>query len=304
MVRRELIGKNGENVKELEQRTNVIKICTMEHLKAINQRRAQQNMQPSFHEEEPCEDPNMMKLVIIGPKEMVPFAKMLIKSQVTSIQERQKFIDRQREANMEMNDGQQQYDNGGYNQGYDQQYDDGQHWDQYGSQQQMMNNNRNGDRNGQRNGNQRSPRRQRRQQQQQQQTERSAKSTEEFNYLNNGGGSRRRDRQQQMPQNNDPHYPGLGAKGKGVYVNDETNGGGDAKDVSHDEDAQQHEKSWVDMQENEDEEEEQHYEQPQRDVRNVNQQQKQKNNNNKQQKAQIWKVKSTNEESNEVEVNE
>merc|ERR1712129_403285 len=118
------------------------------------------------------------------------------------------------------------------------------------------------------------------------------------------GGSRRRDRQQQMPQNNDPHYPGLGAKGKGVYVNDETNGG-DAKDVSHDEDAQQQEKSWVDMQENEDEEEEeQHYEQPQRDVRKVNQQQQQKNNNNKQQKAQIWKVKSTNEESNEVEVNE
>merc|ERR1712176_322622 len=300
MVRRELIGKNGENVKELEQRTDVIKICTMEHLKAINQRRAQQNMQPSFHEEEPSEDPNMMKLVIIVPKEMVPFAKMLIKSQVTSIQERQKFIDRQREANMEMNDGQQQYDNGGYNQGYDQQYDDGQHWDQYGSQQQMTNNYGNG--NGQRNGNQRSPRRQRRQQQQQQQTERSAKSTEEFNYLNNGGG-RRRDRQQQMPQNNDPHYPGLGAKGKGVYVNDGTNGGGDAKDVSHDEDAQQQEKSWVDMQENEDEEEEQHYEQPQRDVRKVNQQQQQKN-NNKQQKAQIWKVKSTNEESNEVEVNE
>merc|ERR1712176_1513121 len=139
MVRMELIGKNGANVKELEQRTNVIKICTMEHLAMINDGRRRQGFEAAFKEEEPVEDPNMMKLVIIGPKEMVPFAKMLIKSQVTSIQERQKFIDRQREANMEMNDGQQQYD-------------DGQHWDRYGSQQQMMNNYGNG--NGQRNGNQ------------------------------------------------------------------------------------------------------------------------------------------------------
>merc|ERR1712154_612535 len=74
------------------------------------------------------------------------------------------------------------YDNGYYDQGYNNNYDQGggQHWDQYGQQPQMMNNG--GGRN------QRSPRRQRRQQQQQQQqmeTERSAKSTEDFNYLNN-----------------------------------------------------------------------------------------------------------------------
>merc|ERR1712048_1328614 len=228
-----------------------------------------------------------------GPKEMVPFAKMLIKSQVTSIQERQKFIDRQREANNSLNDGyydqqgqQGGYDNGYYDQGYDQNYDQqggqGQHWDQYGQAPQMMNNG--GGRN------QRSPRRQRRQQRQQQQqmqTERSAKDTGDFNYLNNN--KRRRNQQPQYPVNDDPHYPQLGSKA--VPMDEEQMNGGDSKDVSNDDDQYPHadkQKSWVDMHDDD-----AHYEQPQRDVRNV-----EKNSKQTGQKSR-WKVKSTPEQ-NEV----
>merc|ERR1712083_1235349 len=141
----------------------------------------------------------MVKLIIIGPKEMVPFAKMLIKSHVASIQERHKFMDRQKEAKDALYGG---YDQGGdYNQ-------QPQHWDQYGQQPPMPMNN------GQGQGG-RSMRRQRKQYQGQQQTERSMKDTQDFNYLNADNRNKRRQRQERQQQrngNDDAHYPSLGRK--------------------------------------------------------------------------------------------
>merc|ERR1712228_105369 len=239
-VRKELIGKDGENIKLLEQRTKVIKICTLDHLKYINQNRYNQQQSASFLDEEDCKDPNLVKLIIIGPKEMVPFAKMLIKSNIASIQEKQKFIDRQNQARDTL------YGGGGNG------YDDGQgngvqHWDQYGQQPNMPMNNNNG---------YKSVRRQRnsyKQQQQQPQTQRSEKDlSQDFNYLNNSNRDRRRS--QNVSMNDDPHFPSLGAKGdqqqhqQQQHVNGDHN---DSKDISHEDDdayverVDNREKSWV-----------------------------------------------------------
>merc|ERR1712228_825349 len=155
---------------------------------------------------------------------------MLIKSNIASIQEKQKFIDRQNQARDTL------YGGGGNG------YDDGQgngvqHWDQYGQQPNMPMNNKNGYK----------------QQQQQPQTQRSEKDlSQDFNYLNNSNRDRRRS--QNVSMNDDPHFPSLGAKGdqqqhqQQQHVNGDHN---DSKDISHEDDdayverVDNREKSWV-----------------------------------------------------------
>ena len=94
MVKKDLIGKEGTNVKELENRAGVIKICTLEHLQNIrrlakNNPNARSNaIHTPFEDEEAPEDENYCKLIIIGPKGQVPFAKMMIQTEVEVIQQK------------------------------------------------------------------------------------------------------------------------------------------------------------------------------------------------------------------------
>jgi len=214
VVRKELIGKDGTNIQELEQRAHVIKICTLDHLKYAHygqrQRRGNKQEPPqSFINEEPSEDPNKVKLIIIGPKEKVPFAKMLIKSQVELIQQKRKFIQRQKVAKQEINNSQSQsmeMQNQSYYQQDQGQYDQSQHWDQYGTSQPMQS-------------------QRRRRKMQQHHTEQSQKNTKEFNYLT----TKQEVNKTLIHNKSDPEFPSL------TTSNDQTKKSADISWLEHDE---------------------------------------------------------------------
>jgi len=116
-LKKELIGKDGENIRQLEERSNVIKISTLRNLQQLRMR--QQAQQPqrarmggggmdfnqSFIDDRECEDPNFQKLIIIGPKSSVDIAKNFIQMEVSTIQQKSEFLDRKRSAQQERNYG-------------------------------------------------------------------------------------------------------------------------------------------------------------------------------------------------------
>merc|ERR1711933_538947 len=110
----------------------------------------------------------------------------------------------------------------------------------------------------------------------------SAKDTQDFNYLNNSSNNQR-NRRQRNAQNDDPHFPELGAKEQ-QQVNGDHN---DSKDISNEDDnGYAAEKSWVEHDEvgmDEDEDLEQEQEE---------QQQQQRGKRQKARPKQIWKAKS------------
>lgn len=194
-LRKELIGRDGNNIKQLEERSHVLKICTLEHLQNIIQntqynynRRSRDNYQREhFINVKESEDPNFIKLIIIGPKEKVPFAKMLIKSQVTLIQEKFALLERRNQARKDYHgDDWDNYDNGN---GYD-------------NNNFNQNNNRSGPT---------SARRQKRREQSGM-TERSNKDTMDYDYTQRGGGQGGNRPQNPMENEDDENYPSLGTK--------------------------------------------------------------------------------------------
>jgi len=244
-VKKDLIGKDGSNVKELEQRAQVIKICTLEHLQNIR-RLAKNNpnargsaFQTPFDDEAEPEDENYCKLIIIGPKEKVPFAKMMIQTETEVIEQKVDFMNRQREAARQMNDDgyggyddRQQRGGGGYDDGYYDQYDGGQY-----------------------NGSPSRRRRERRGQynDQHQATGQSNRGLDEFNYNTN---QKRRERRERRDRNNrnrngrdnrDGRDQRDGRDGKREEM---SNGNHDAKDVEeleHEDHENGNGKSWNEL---------------------------------------------------------
>jgi len=185
-LRKELIGRDGHNIQQLEKRSHVIKICTLDHLRYIQQSSQsyynRNNYQPSqsFIDEEESTDNNLIKLIIIGPKEKVPFAKMLIKSQVALIQEKFALLERSKQARKDYHgDDYYEYNNNDNNNG--------------GNQSQST----------------------RRQRKRKEQTQQSSKDTTHYNYTNaprGGGGGGGINPIMDNENNNDPEFPSLGTK--------------------------------------------------------------------------------------------
>ena len=300
-VRKELIGIEGKNIQELEKRSNVIKICTLEHLKYIrdssrnyyrtnrqqqnnnNNDQSQQQQQSFINEEEP-QDKNFKKLIIIGPREKVPFAKMLIKSQVDLIQQRSALLERKKNAlkdihqqnqtsyydddnnnnnnNNDNSNNNNNYGNGDYynNNNNNNNYGNYNQYDQYDQYDNYDNNWDAGK------GRQQQSARRQRKREQQQATEQSNRDTSHFNYVDNQRGNRQQQQQQNYSStnnNDDPEFPQLGTnppKNLDSQI--------ESKDISNEDDNQQQEVSWLEhdkagMEEDEQEQEQSHQQQHQ-----------------------------------------
>jgi len=175
---RELIG-GGKNIKDLEVKSKVIKISTLQHLRSRPPREREYrgdrdrdreldqdgNVLPSprgrfnqsFIDEPECEDENYQKLIIIGPKEKVDYAKLVIRQSLDAVQQKLNLLQRSKRAVEESRQNQ-----------YPPQYYD-----------QMMEEDVNAPMNGQ----QPSARRQRRRERQQM-TQMSSNDTSQYNYTN------------------------------------------------------------------------------------------------------------------------
>jgi len=230
-VKKDLIGKDGVNIRDLERRSQVIKICSLEHLRMIRERESERRGDGRREEEDDDwtaggdslmqqpSDESLCKLIIIGPKEYVPFAKMLIQTQVQHLAQQRDFLDRQRTAEREIASGQGRGGQGrggaaydeAYEQGYDQRRGQGRGYYQQGQ----------GQAQGQ------SRRRQQRYAQQQQQqyqqqdengngyeeTEQSSRTLSDFDYNNNNNNNGgRRQRRGQGNRRNMQNFPPIGGQ--------------------------------------------------------------------------------------------
>jgi len=226
-VKKDLIGKDGVNIRDLERRSQVIKICTLEHLQHIRERDRERDARdnrdgpsaplsprsplalPALMQ--PPQDESLCKLIIIGPKEYVPFAKMLIQTQVQHLAQQKDFLQRQHNAQREIASGR------GRGASYDAPYEHYEPYDQSYDQ---------GYQQGQA---QQSRRRQQKYQQQQlqAQTQQSSRDLSDFDYNNNNGAGRRRRGQNQGKQGDQSNrrdldnFPPIGGRSKPREANGE-----------------------------------------------------------------------------------